>query len=498
MILYFATVSFFLRRTHRVKEAAVIFVSGSVFFNTLLFFIFNNGSIGFATGYFILPVYIFWLLDRKAAISYCAILLGSLLCAFFYSFFDVVAYSSGDILGIIVVFLILTIFSYASRQINDQREQSLRHALQSIAEEKAHDDALLAGMGEGIIATDQKGHIVMSNVLAEEMLGYTNSELKRKNILDVCVIQNENRQNLSVDQLPLHIALHTLRTIKSIYTLVRRDGSTLPVYITASPASLGNKPIGGVVLLRDISKDKEIDKIKMDFVTLASHQLRTPLAAIKWFTEMLIKGDFGPLQKDQQEIVTNISRSTERMIDLVNSLLNVTYFESGQKILDVKPTNLKNLIDEALLSLQQLIHEKKHSVVISVHPNLPIITVDPKLIRNVYFHLINNAILYTPAGGEISIFISHKHNEIISQITDNGAGIPKDEHKRVFEKFYRGSNIAKNTPDGSGLGLYIIRAIIESSGGKIWFESEEGKGTTWWFTLPIEKNIMPAKAEHTS
>ena len=225
--------------------------------------------------------------------------------------------------------------------------------------------------------------------------------------------------------------------------------------------------------------------MKNEFISLASHQLRTPLSATKWFLEMLIKGDAGKLTKKQMEFVRHVDDSNERMIELVGALLNVSRIESGRIIVEPVPTNLKTLITSLVSDMKKMFAEKHQKLTIDVAKDLPEISIDRKLVRQVYLNLLTNANKYTPDNGKIHISVIKQGEKILSKIEDTGYGIPKEEKEKVFQKFYRGSNILSAVPTGTGLGLYLVKAIIESSNGEIWFESQEDKGSAFYFTLPL-------------
>ncbi len=363
--------------------------------------------------------------------------------------------------------------------------QDLQLTKEATEKEKAKDDAILKSMSEGMVFTDQEGKIIFVNQKFEDTLELTQQEVVGKLIFEAFPFLDEKGHVLEKELRPVMQTLISRMTTNKTVAFLRKDTQKLLLSITSAPVIKEDILLGAIEVIRDITKEKEIDRMKTEFISLASHQLRTPLSAIKWFSEMLVGGDAGKLTDEQKEFAQNISDSTERMIELVNSLLNISRIESGRIVIDPKPTDLKELVESIVKELQVKITEKQQTLVISVHHEIPKINLDPKLIRQVYMNFLTNAIKYTQKGGEISIFISKKDNEIISQITDNGYGIPKVEQSKLFQKFFRAENVVKIETDGTGLGLYLVKAIIDSSHGKIWFESEEGKGTTFWFSLPM-------------
>ena len=371
----------------------------------------------------------------------------------------------------------------------NQMAERLKDSYRRLAVERQRDEAILQSMGEGLIAIDEQQKIVLINQVALELLGFANpNEATGKTLQEAYRLYDpDDKQHLPLpaDQRPGIIAITKGQSADGIYRFQKADGRAYLLSVHANPVKLEDRVVGAVIVLRDVTKEREVDRMKTEFISLASHQLRTPLSAIKWFSEMLVQGDAGQLQPEQLDFAKNIADSTERMIELVGSLLNISRIESGRIMVEPQPTNLQKLVAGIVNDLQGKLREKQQNLVISVHDSLPDIMLDPRLIGQVYLNLLTNAIKYTPKGGEISVFISRKEGDVISQVTDNGYGIPKAQQSRVFEKFFRADNAVKIETDGTGLGLYLIKAVIESSGGKIWFESEEGKGTTFWFSIPV-------------
>lgn len=335
-----------------------------------------------------------------------------------------------------------------------------------------------------IVMTDEDGNIIYANKGVERITGFKKEEVLGKKAgskelwggLMSLDFYKTLWKAIKVDKIPFSGEVQNKRKSGELYTA---NASITPVLDKEGTI------LFFIGIERDITKEREIDKMKTEFISLASHQLRTPLAAIKWFLEILLNGDTGKLSKQQQEIAENIDQSNNRMIDLVNSLLDISRIESGKITPELIPTDVKKLVEALLLELKNSAKEKQLKISFEITDSIKEVMIDPKLIRNVYMNLLTNAIKYTPSKGNVAIKIMIKKGMLFSEIADTGYGIPKKNQDKIFGKFYRADNITTKVPDGNGLGLYSVKKIIEACKGTIDFESKEDKGTTFWFELPL-------------
>lgn len=230
-----------------------------------------------------------------------------------------------------------------------------------------------------------------------------------------------------------------------------------------------------------------IESIQSDFVSLASHQLRTPLSAIKWYSEILLGQKTGKLAPKQLAYLQEIYRSNERAINLVNDLLDVSRIQEGQIHLELRSTRVEDVIEEIMDNLESAIKASKVTVDFEIVGGpLPKVEVDREKLKRIVVNLLSNSVKYTLAKGKIKISVEKNQNYLKISVKDSGIGIPKGDQAKVFEKFFRSVNVIKLAPDGTGLGLFIAKSLVNAMGGRIGFFSDEGRGTTFYFTIPLK------------
>ena len=343
-------------------------------------------------------------------------------------------------------------------------------------EEEKRTLAIIDSLVDGLIVLDKRGFIVMVNPQAEKMLGIKEREIKGRKVGDL-----KNSSLSSVGKLILEEG--KIKKVERKEFSPRKD---VILEITTVPL----EKTGWLVVFHDISREKTIERLKTEFVSIAAHQLRTPLSAIKWTLKMLLEGDLGKITKEQTSFVEKVYQSNERMIRLINDLLNVSRIEEGRFLYNPALVHIEDVIQSVIDSLEEKIKRKKIKIVFNKPTKaLPRVKVDVEKMNLAITNLVDNAIKYTQEGGMVGIFLSLEKDKIKVEIQDNGIGIPKEQQSHIFTRFFRGTNAIREQTVGSGLGLFITKNIIEAHGGKIWFKSQEGKGTSFYFTLPIKEEL---------
>lgn len=381
-------------------------------------------------------------------------------------------------------------------------EKKVKDRTEELAQAKARDDAILESIGDGLVFIDLARKVVIANKAAEEILGWKESEMIGKLWDELVDAKDEKGKKIPLETLPTYkiLASKTPATITTAasdsYYYTKRDGTVFPVAITASNL-LDTQPLGIILVFRDITRDKEVDRAKSEFVSLASHQLKTPPTAIHWLTERLLSEKTGKLTAKQTEYFNDIRKINQRMIELVNALLNVSRIELGEFAIKPVSKDPCEVVNSVVQELTPLIKNKKIIIKESLQSHRQSM-IDVPLFRMVVYNLIANSIQYTPDNGEIRIECKHsksgemvgertiKEDSFILVVSDNGCGIPKHQQDKIFTKFFRADNAKAIHTYGTGLGLYIVKSILDHSGGSIWFISEENKGAEFYVATPSQ------------
>jgi PAS domain S-box-containing protein len=333
---------------------------------------------------------------------------------------------------------------------------------------------------DGILLVNRDGEIQAANRQAGELLGFDASSVIGVRLSQLAAGRRSDQDRIFDD---LGAILQKPDQGADGDLDLQRSGRTVH-WIGRPIKDPAGATVGFTLTLHDVTHERQVSQMKTDFVSFVTHQLRTPLAGIKWMLELAAQAPQVP--DEASSYLEDARTAAERLIGLVNDLLDISRLESGKLTVTLQPTDLGTLTRSSVDDLGALIRDKGLRLTMIGANDAPTVMAEPQLLRQVIVNLTSNALKYTPSGGDISIRIDCETDRRVRwTITDSGIGIPKSALGRLFEKFYRAENVHTVETEGTGLGLYLVRLIIERLAGEVWCESEEGRGSMFIFTLPI-------------
>jgi signal transduction histidine kinase len=386
-------------------------------------------------------------------------------------------------------------------QMYQQVEQQYwrRYEMQQLQEKAvSQSTAILQSLSDGVIVCDQNGAVITVNLAAEKILDRPIDELVTWNLGDLLRrLLGRRDGELPLDDLLKHPWDERTqpRTLSTTFQIGPRT-----ISVTLDPViSTKEELLGAVAVFRDRTREVESDRLKTEFIGTVSHELRTPMTSIKGFTQLLTMGNLGPVNETQKEFLNIIQSNAERMIAIINDLLDITKIETGSVELEIRPIHVAETLSKVLLDLQAKVHERQQTLTLSLPAGLPLVRADAHRFNQILFNLVSNAVKYTPRGGSITIEAREVSAEAVPEderdglrpgryiqidVRDTGVGIAPDDVPRIWERFYRTENPLKVEAGGTGLGLSLVKPLVRLLGGRIWVESQINVGSTFSFVLP--------------
>lgn len=347
-------------------------------------------------------------------------------------------------------------------------------------------DVLFSSIGEGAIVIDERGNISRVNKIALEILGYDENDLIGKWYPESIVAQDHEGNDIPNIERPITEVFLTGKPVFRRIYLLKKNGQRVPVALTVSPVMLDNQPMGAIELFRDITDELQLEHAKDEFISIASHQLRTPASVVKQYLGMIIEG-FVVSPEEQLNILKIAYEHNNNQLDIINDLLNVAQAEANKLKANYKRMDLVRLVKRVIES--QKPDFEKHKVSLELTSELPRILVwaDPLHLQMVIENLVNNANKYSRPHTKVTVNIKSYSKYACISVKDHGVGIAKKDFPKLFNKFSRLENV-RSTASGTGLGLYWAKKLVELHKGTIKVESEVGKGTTFTVKIPREKS----------
>ncbi len=385
--------------------------------------------------------------------------------------------------GNIITGLVLITFDTSREK---QALRSLEKQKEAAEEAQVQSEALLKSIGEGLLVIDEHGVIANANAAATTALGYKANALVGKWFPGTVLALDAQGNAVHPLNRPATQALMSGRVISDTITYQRKDGSTFPVALTVSPVIIKGKPVGAIEVFRDLTNERELEHAKEQFVSLASHQLRTPATGAKAFISVLLDGYAGKLTERQREYIEKIQKTNERQLEIINDMLNVARIDSGRIMPEIVSTNIAQLLREIVEEQRPMATERQQRLELILPSKTPSILCDPKLMHMALDNILNNASKYTYKGGDISVSLRFSASLAHIRVEDTGVGIDIKDQTKIFHRFARVYNPLSIARGGTGLGLYLTRNIIDLHHGLISIDSSPGAGTIFDIDLPIQ------------
>lgn len=371
-------------------------------------------------------------------------------------------------------------------------EDVLKKRSEELEEAQVRDEAILENIGDGLIVIDNGGKITIMNQAAQAMLGWDIKEVTSRPLGEIVQIIDEKGQAIAHDELATTLALlHGKKTSATFY-FTRHDNTKFPASVVVTPLTISGKIIGSIEAFRDITHEKIIDEMKTEFISLTSHELRTPLSAIRGYLSMIEGGDYGLVNAELKKPLSALTKSTDRLIHIVNEMLDVSRIEAGKMTFSLTEQNIQELVKEVTSTLHSLFTEKNIKLIVKESEPM-IVQTDKEKTIEILNNLIGNSLKFTDKGS-ISVSFEQKGDKVIVSVTDTGIGIAKEYHSKLFGKFDEIKLKQAGITAGTGLGLYISYELVKKMGGELWIEkSEVGNGSTFAFSLPRAKSEVAQK-----
>jgi len=355
-----------------------------------------------------------------------------------------------------------------------------------LAEEKRRVESILESSADGIMSIDSKHQLIGFNLAMEKLTSYAREEVLGRECFRVLDLRDRENRSLCNTQCPMIDSSNMNSTFEQQGMIRAKDGRSVDVAMTYSIArSPDGKPVNAVVNVRDISKSLELENLRETFLSMLGHELQTPLSIIKGYASTLASSDGKWNQEALRRGLNVIEEESDRLNKIVTKLLLASRISAGALVLEKEPVDMASLVGKVVRRFQAV--TRIHAFEIDFGPDFPTVSAEPALMEEVMTNLVDNAIKYSPQGGTVDITGIRSDKQVKITVADQGIGILPDEREHIFERFYRADSRAARKLQGTGLGLYICKSIIEAHGGKIKVASHVEKGSQFTFTLPLEK-----------